>query len=105
MRPALEAVRFLLELAMLAALAVAGASVSPVAAVALPLAAAVVWGAWVAPKARRRLPDPWRLAVELALFGAAGALLAASGRPVLGVALVALAAADAVGLRSVGSAV
>ena len=48
----LLAVRFLAELGMLVALA-------------------TVWGLWVAPKARRRLPDPTRLAVEVTLFAAA----------------------------------
>ena len=46
-----------------------------------PLAAAVVWGLWIAPKASRRLHDPARLVVELVLFGAAGAALAAADHP------------------------
>lgn len=100
---ALEVVRFLLELVLLAALAVAGASVSPVLAVALPVAAAVVWGRWVAPKATRRLPDPRRLAVELVLFAVAGAALAAAGHPAPGAALFVASAAVAVGLRVTGS--
>ena len=45
-------VRFLLELCLLAALAYAGLQVSVVLAVAAPLAAAVVWGLFVSPKAR-----------------------------------------------------
>ncbi|MDH4159382.1 MAG: YrdB family protein [Actinomycetota bacterium] len=81
------AVRFLLEVAALAALGYAGwvlAPSTPVSfalAVALPLLGASVWGRWVAPKASRRLPDPQRLAVELAVFGAAalGLVLAAQG--------------------------
>lgn len=103
MIPAIEAVRFLLELAMLAALAVAGAAVSPVLAVVLPVLAAAVWARWIAPKSRRRLADPVRLAVELALFAAAGIGLAAVGHPPLGGALLAAATVVAVALRAVGS--
>ena len=36
-----------------------------------PLLAALVWGGFVAPKARRRLEDPSRLLVELVIFGLA----------------------------------
>ena len=85
---ALAVVRFTAELGMLAALAYAGwrlLSDTPVlgvvAAIALPVVAAVVWGAWVAPRAARRLEDPARLVVELVLFGAAvaGLLLVVGG--------------------------
>lgn len=85
---ALAVVRFAAELGMLAALAYAGwrlLSDTPVlgivTAVTLPVLAAVVWGAWVAPKSARRLEDPARLSVELALFGAAvaGLLLVVGG--------------------------
>jgi hypothetical protein len=85
---ALAVVRFTAELGMLAALAYAGwrllsdtPALGIVAAIALPVVAAVVWGAWVAPKATRRLEDPARLAVELVLFGAAvaGLLLVVGG--------------------------
>jgi hypothetical protein len=62
--------RFILELLVLLALFLFGMSVSdslPVQlllALGLPLAVMVVWGMLVAPKARRRLEDPARLAVE-----------------------------------------
>lgn len=52
------AARFLLELA-----------------VVLPLAAGVLWGSFVAPKARRRLADPSRLGVEAAVFVVANEVL------------------------------
>lgn len=74
---ALLAVRFLAELGMLACLAVGGwhhgGSVpgSVVLVVVLPLAAAAVWGRWIAPRAPRRLRDPGRLGVEVVLFAAA----------------------------------
>ena len=37
----------------------------------LGVAVIAVWGAWVAPKAQRRLPDPYRLVLELAIFALA----------------------------------
>jgi hypothetical protein len=81
------AVRFLLELAALAALAVAGwqlatsAALGLLLAVLLPLAAAAVWGRFVAPKASRRLADPARLLVEAGVFGSAVAALLLAGHP------------------------
>jgi hypothetical protein len=82
-------VRFLTELALLAAVAWAGAARtrSVVLGIALGIVAAVVvaaiWGFWIAPSSRRRLPDPARLILELVLFGAAAAGLVAAGRPVV----------------------
>ena len=81
----LLAVRFLAELGMLAALAWGGwhltdsTVLSLLLALALPAVAATVWGLWVAPKARRRLADPARLAVEVTLFAAAFLALQAGG--------------------------
>ena len=85
-------VRFLCELAMLAALAYWGFSVGDGVAAWLlglgaPLLAAVVWGVLVAPKARWPLPLPVRVAIEVLLFGVAAGALAAAGRPVLAVVL------------------
>ncbi len=74
MRPGVSAVRFATEVAALAALAVAGLAIAWPLALALPAAFAFVWGWWVAPKARSRLADPSRLAVEIVLFVAAGHL-------------------------------
>jgi hypothetical protein len=85
-------VRFLCELAMLAALAFWGFRVGDgiwawVLGVGAPLLAAVVWGAWVAPKARWPVPIPTRIAVELVLFGAAVGALAMAGQPLAAVVL------------------
>jgi hypothetical protein len=80
-------VRFLLELCLLAALAVVGWRLAgPVAlqallAVLLPIVAATLWGLWVAPRASRRLADPARLGVEAGLFAVASAGLVAVGHP------------------------
>jgi uncharacterized protein DUF2568 len=81
LKPLNLGLRFVLELCMLVALGIWGFSENFVLAVAAPLAAAVVWGLWIAPKATRRLRDPVRLALELLLFGAAGAALAAADHP------------------------
>ena len=78
MKPLNLGLRFVLELCLLVALGVWGFSENVVLGIAAPLAAAVVWGLWIAPKASRRLRDPARLVVELVLFGAAGAALAAA---------------------------
>ena len=86
MRTAVEALRFLLELAALAALAAWGwqavedPALSAVLAVAAPGLAAMVWGLWVAPASPRRLDDPTRLVVELAVFDAAVVALLLAGR-------------------------
>lgn len=85
------ALRFLLELCLLAALAYWGfqTGVGLPARLGLglgaPLLAAVVWGVFVAPASRRRVPLPWRLFLEAVLFGAAVAGLAAAGQPALAV--------------------
>lgn len=105
-------VRFLLELAMLAAFIAAGAMLidgplGVVVGVALALVAALVWGMLVAPKASRRLPPSKRVVVEIVLFGlAAGGLaaggLAAAGQEILGVVLALIYALDAVALYGFG---
>jgi len=58
-------------------------------AAAFPLAAAVVWGVAIAPRARRRASDPARAALELLLFAAAATGLVVTGQPVLGLVLAA----------------
>jgi hypothetical protein len=93
--------RFLLELAALAALAVWGASVDALLAlrcalaVVAPTVAMLAWARWAAPKARDR-STPTRSAVtQVLVFGSAGAALAASGHLLAGVVLVALSAGNA----------
>jgi len=71
-------VKFLLELAALAAFGLLGASITDGApavllAIGLPVAAAVLWGTFAAPKARHRLPLRLRVPFELGVF-ACGAL-------------------------------
>ena len=73
--------------------------------VGAPLLAAVVWGAWVAPKAVASA-DPTRVAIELVLFGV-GTALAVAGQPmlavVLGVAVLATSLLNASQERQVGN--
>jgi hypothetical protein len=89
-------VRFLTELALLAGLAVAGAHLGEgvvfgiIDAVLMPVGAAVIWGLFVASRARRRLPEPARFLVELVLFAATGLVLALVGWLVAGVVVAVL---------------
>ncbi|MEU8636708.1 YrdB family protein [Amycolatopsis sp. NPDC048633] len=86
-------VRFLTELALLGGLALAGTQLGSgvalaiVDAVLLPVAAAAVWGLFIAPRARRRLPEPARFLVEFALFAVTGVVLALVGWLVAGIVL------------------
>lgn len=81
-------VRFVVELAGLAGLAVWGAGATSsgvgqvVLAIVAPLAAAGVWGLWSAPRAPRRLPGTGLLGLELALLAAVVAALIDAGHPV-----------------------
>jgi hypothetical protein len=89
---------FLDELALLVVLAIAGALIgggavaSTLRAVFFPLAAAVIWGRWLAPRARRRLGHPARLVAKLALVAIASVLLALSGPLWWGVAFFVVSA-------------
>ena len=100
--------RFLLELALLGGAAVAGwraggggipGALLLILAVAV---VAVVWGLAVAPRARRRWPDPSRLILEFVIFALVGGALAATGSPVAGLVLAGASAAVAVAIRLLG---
>jgi uncharacterized protein DUF2568 len=79
------AVRFILELCALAALAYWGVrtGVNTITKIGLAagsvLVAVLVWGIWVAPRAPRRLADPWRLVPEFAVWTAAAVALWTEG--------------------------
>ena len=77
---------------MLVALGVWGFSQNMLLGVTAPLAAAAVWGLWIAPEVKRRVRDPGRLAIELLLFGAAGLALAAAEHPLAAAAFLAAVA-------------
>ena len=86
------AVRFGLELCLLGVAAWWGAGRGGVpAAIAVPLVVAVVWGMFVAPKARVRVGEAGRAAVETALFLGGVWALVNLGHPVLAVAFGAAA--------------
>jgi Protein of unknown function (DUF2568) len=101
-------VRFLLELALLAGAAIAGWRAGggglPGALLAILAVAvvAVVWGLAVAPRARRRWPDPSRLTLEFVIFALVGGALVATGSPAAGLVLAGASAAVAVATRLVG---
>ncbi len=92
MKAANLAVRFALELCLLAALAYDGLQVSVVLAVCAPAVAAIVWSLFISPKATFPPARPIWVAVQVVLFGAAVAGLAAAGNGVLA-ALFAVAVA------------
>ena len=101
------ALRFVTELALVAGAAWA-ASTRPrnvLVAVALgvvaALAVAAVWSLAIAPASRRRLADPLRLAVEIALFVAVAIGLAAVGHLPAAVVLALVGVGTAVGVRFV----
>lgn len=84
-----EGLAFLFELAALGALAWwgfqtdAGLLIRFALGLGAPLAAAVLWGLFAAPKARFRVPLAGVLAVKVLVFGAAVAAVYAIGHPVL----------------------
>ena len=102
-------VRLATEIALLVVLAIVGANAASglaariALAVLLPLAAATIWGIGIAPRARRRWPDPWRIGVETALFLAAAAGLAAEGSVVAAVAFAVIAIGVAAAVRVVAT--
>lgn len=97
--------RLVLEALALVALGVWGARVDSTAtvrmvlAVGMPLLAVVLWGVYVVPSAPRRLADPARLLLEVALFAVAGLALAGLGLPLLGESFGVVAVVNALLVR------
>jgi Protein of unknown function (DUF2568) len=103
------ALRFLLELAALGALAYWGfhefdGATAVLLGVGAPLAAAVLWGIFVAPKRRVHRGEGLRWFVELLVFGAATTALIAAGETALGIAFAFVAVADGIVVRRLGEA-
>lgn len=103
MKPFALALRFLLELAALAALAYTGIAVVDgplgwVVGVGALALAATVWGLFVSPKAKIVLGHPLRFVIELAVFAAASLGLVWAGRPVLAAVLAGLFILDRLAL-------
>jgi Protein of unknown function (DUF2568) len=96
-----EGLAFLLELVMLGALAWWGAeagsslAASVLLGVGAPLAAAIIWGLFAAPRARIRLPMAGVLAVKVLAFGTAAAAVYALGRHWLAICFAAVALLNA----------
>ena len=107
MKLALHTLRFALELCMLAAVAYwavslhTGLAVRIALAVVVTLAVCVVWGVFVAPKARRPLPRPAWVGLQLVLFGLAAAALAQAGQSGLGIAFFVASVADLAALVAI----
>lgn len=85
------AVRFAVELTLLAVFAWWGYTLGgPLAAALCAVGVAAGWGLLLSPKARIRLTPTVRNGVEIAVFLVAAAALTTLGRPWWGVALVAV---------------
>jgi hypothetical protein len=94
------ALRFGCEIAALVAVAWFGWQTSPVLAVVFPLLVAGVWGVGIAPRARRRWPDPARFVAELVVFAAATAAFVAVGQTVVAIVFAVLAVVTAALVRA-----
>jgi hypothetical protein len=99
--------RFLTELATVAALATAGALAHTavagriVLAILGPVVFAVIWGLAIGPRASRRLDDPLRLVVEILIFVASAVALGLAGYVVVGIVVALISIATAATLRAV----
>ncbi|GAA4711974.1 Protein of unknown function (DUF2568) [Promicromonospora umidemergens] len=96
MRTTALLLRFLLELALIAAAAYTGWTLAdggwPGAALAVLAPAVVIalWATFLSPKARVTIPPPARVALEALLFGGVGYALWQAGAPAAGTALAAV---------------
>lgn len=110
LRAVVQGLAFVVEVAALAALAVWGwgtagsTPVQVVLAVLAPVALAIVWGALLAPRARRRLQGPALVLAKLVALCGSGTLLATAGHPAAGLALVVVAAVDVLAAAALGVA-
>jgi len=99
--------RFLTELATVAALATAGALAHTAVAWRVVLAIlgvtlfAVIWGLAIGPRASRRLGDPVRLVAEIVIFVVSAVALGLVGYPIIGIVVALVSIATAAALRAV----
>jgi hypothetical protein len=97
--------RFVTELALVGGAAWAASTrpsniaVAVAAGILAALAVAAVWSVAIAPNSRRRLADPFRLALEIVLFVAVAAGLAAVDHVPAAVVLAIVGSATAVAVR------
>jgi hypothetical protein len=106
--PVQLAIRFLLELAALVAAGVVGASVGApplgiVGGIGAAVAFAIVWGLFLAPRARFPEPATFRLVVGTVVMEATALGLAAVGSVTAGAILGAAILANAVALAAAGA--
>jgi polyferredoxin len=98
------AISFLLELALVGTVAFWGLSLSmPILGrvllgLALPTAVVVIWALFMAPRAKRRVPDRWKPVLTLAMFVGVSALLIMNGHGVAAGAFVVVAVLNTIGL-------
>lgn len=91
-----DVLRFVLELVALISLGAWGLGTQlpmlwrVVLGIGTPVLAALLWGAFISPKARFQLPAALKSFLEVAIFAAAATALFALHRPVLGSAFVGL---------------
>ena len=95
------ALKFVLELCAVVSLAVCGAHTGPAwlrvtLGIGAPLLMILVWGRWCAPRAPSRLRPRLRVPLEMAVFAASAAALAAAGHPTLALVMAAVTAINAV---------
>jgi Protein of unknown function (DUF2568) len=95
------AVKFILELAALAAFAFWGATldgvlVSVIVGIAAPATAAVLWGLFAAPRSSRRLTTRSRVPFELSVFALGAAALVAVDWTAIAAAFAAVVIVNAV---------
>ena len=95
------AVKFLLELAVIAALGYWGASLdghvlAAIVMIVVPAAVIVLWARFAAPNAPGRLPRRSRIPFELTILLAGALALLAAGQPALAGALAAVIVVNAV---------
>jgi hypothetical protein len=109
LRGAALAIRFAVELCLLAAVGYWGATLEAatparvLVAVAAPVSVAVVWGLFVSPKARVQLGRTAWVAVQVVLFGLGVAALVSAGAPGLAIALGVVALGDLAVLLALGA--
>jgi hypothetical protein len=94
-------VRFLLELALVGSLAWWGLTLDGplLVGVGAPALALIVWGRWIAPRAKGRLEDPLRFGIETVLWIAGAGALAQVWSVAWAVAFLVLALVTAVLVR------
>lgn len=108
MGAAILAIRFFLELCLLAALAVGGWTLAGggidggLLAVFALVVVATVWGVWIAPRSKRRLTDPLRFTLEVVLFLLGAMALWTAWTPVVGIVFAVASIVIAVLTRVVG---